>query len=405
MRRTTGAVTPPSGAVTDNELAQLHRAELAIVKLRWFGIAGWLVILQRGDFPVSPVVVYAVFTFSLLYTALSHLQIRRARAIRFSAMATTLIDSGIVALICLVTRGIDSDLYPFFYLTVLATSIRFGVRETFVVLLLNSLLSLALFRVAPGSTAPPSELLLRLFYLVFAALLGGLLSHEAKRAFRLALVEKDRARDLLWRLIHAEEEGRKRVAGEIHDRMSGSLFELVHGIDRCRNQLLERDPASALRLARLGQEARACGDEIRALMNELRPSVLDDFGFSEALREFVASLQEAGELEVTLRVAGEAGAIRPEVNVALFRILQEAVLNVRKHAAARHVAIEFCRDDPGRLRLVVSDDGRGFDPVAVTARHFGLRTMKERAEACAGRLEVASRLGAGTAVTVIVPAA
>ncbi|MGH9886988.1 MAG: sensor histidine kinase, partial [bacterium] len=249
------------------------------------------------------------------------------------------------------------------------------------------------------------ELGLRLFYLLFATFLASVLSRDARENLRVARTARDRARDLLWRLIHAEEEERKRIAAEIHDRMGRRFFELHYGIDRCRGAIGAGQPEAAALLERLGGEARAFGDEIRDLMNELRPTVIDDFGASEAVREYGAALIEQGELRVRLDVDADANAARPEVNVALFRILQEAVLNVRKHAAAKELAIELRRDAPkDTLVLVVRDDGRGFDPRAAARGHLGLLTMRERAEACGGELEIQSDPGRGTRVRVAVPA-
>jgi signal transduction histidine kinase len=214
---------------------------------------------------------------------------------------------------------------------------------------------------------------------------------------------RDRARDLLWRLIHAEEEERKRIAGELHDRMGHRLFELTFGIDRCRRAVGDGSDVAVL-LERLGADARACGDEIRELMNQLRPSLLDDFGASEAVKDYGAALQESGELAVRLDVDPDANAARPEVNAALFRILQEAVLNVRRHARAKQLWIELRRDArAGLLELRVRDDGCGFDGSAPTRGHYGLLTMRERAEACGGAFEIESAPGSGTRVRVSLP--
>jgi signal transduction histidine kinase len=204
-------------------------------------------------------------------------------------------------------------------------------------------------------------------------------------------------------VIHAEEEERKRIAGELHDRMGHRLFELTFGIDRCRRAVGDGSDAATL-LERLGSDARACGDEIRELMNQLRPTVLDDFGASEAVKDYGAALLESGELAVRLDVDPDANAARPEVNAALFRILQEAVLNVRRHAQAKELWIELRRDArTDRLELSVRDDGRGFDPGASPRGHYGLLTMRERAEACGGELQIESAPGRGTRVRVLLP--
>ncbi len=386
------------------ELDHLRRTEAVVARLRWLGIASWLLILQHAEPTAAPGIVYGVYAACVAYAVATHRLARRTASIRRTAIASTAGDALIVTAICLVTGGIESDFYPYFYLTIPATAMRFGVRETFVAFAWHALLSAVLFVVAPAPDGAPSDLVLRVFYLLFSTLIGSLLSREARESSRLARAERDKARRLLWRLMHAEEEERKRVAGEIHDRMGRQLFELTYGIDRCRDLLDSDATAARSTLARLGADARACSDTTRTLMNELRPPVLDDFGFTEALREYVAALAEHGELAVALDVDDALRSARPEVNVTLFRILQEAVVNVRKHAAAARLWIEFRRADAERLRLVVRDDGRGFDPATPARGHFGLLTMRERAEACGGALAIHSAPGAGTEIAVTVPA-
>ena len=390
-----------------SELDHLRRAEALLVKLRAFGMVTWLFILDPADFTAPDRVVFATYAVVALYTFITWLQVRRGRAVRGGAIATTILDGVVVAAICAPTGGIASDFFPYLYMTQIGTSVRFGAVPAFAMLAVNAVLSIALFSapVAGPVEVTGRDLGLRLFYLLFATILASVLSRDARENLRMARTARDRARDLLWRLIHAEEEERKRIAGEIHDRMGRRFFELHYGIDRCRGAIGDDRPEAAALLERLGGDARAFGDEVRELMNELRPTVLDDFGASEAVREYGAALIEQGELRVRIDVDADANAARPEVNVALFRILQEAVLNVRKHAAARELAIELRRDpEEGKLVLVVRDDGRGFDPRAAARGHFGLLTMRERAEACGGELEIESDPGRGTRVRVEVPA-
>jgi two-component system NarL family sensor kinase len=389
-------------------LAHLHRAEALLVKLRVFGMVSWFFILDPAAFTAPARVVYGTYAAVLVYTLATWLQVRRGRGIRGGAIATTVLDGVVVAAICSVTGGIASDFYPYFYLTGIAVSVRFGTLPAFAMLAVNAALTLALFAFAPHAAArEPSghDLGLHVFYLLFATILGNVLSRDARENLSLARSARDRARDLLWRLIHAEEEERKRIAGELHDRMGQRFFELYYGIDRCRDAIGAEKPEAATMLERLRGDARACGDEIRELMNELRPTVLDDFGASEAVKEYGAALLEQGEFALRVDVDASANAARPEVNAALFRILQEAVLNVRKHAQAKSLEIELRRDARSdTLVLVVRDDGRGFDARAAVRGHFGLLTMRERAEACGGAFEVASVPGQGTRVRVEVPA-
>lgn len=227
---------------------------------------------------------------------------------------------------------------------------------------------------------------------------------ENARLFEGLVRERQRKQELLWRLLHAEEEERKRIAGYLHDQLGRRLFELHYGLRQCQEQIGESDPLICEILARLDGEARRCGDEIRAIMNELRPAVLDDFGFPEALQEFVASLQARGEFtQVQLEIDRNAAVADREAHLVLFRVLEEAVLNVRKHASARRLWIRFGPMGPRHAGLVVRDDGVGFEPSAIPPGHLGLLYMRERMEAVGGSLEVRSRPGQGTEVVARVP--
>jgi signal transduction histidine kinase len=238
----------------------------------------------------------------------------------------------------------------------------------------------------------------------FAALLGSALSRDVRESLDAARAARDRARELLRRLIRTEEEERRRIAADLHDRMGARMFELHYGIDRVQDALQDAKPEVQAQLARLAAGARDCGDEVRELMNTLRPSVLDDFGIGEALRELAHSLDESGELRVRVDIDAGARATRPEVNIALFRIAQEAVLNARKHARASELRIALRLGASDSLVLSVCDDGGGFDPELPVRGHLGVSTMRERAEDCGGTLEIASAPGQGTELRVTVPA-
>jgi signal transduction histidine kinase len=226
---------------------------------------------------VPPRFVWGAYGIAVGYVLTTHVLNRAGRAIRATALGTTLADPMVTALICLVTRGLDSELYPFFYLTTLATSIRFGMTETLATVLLNAVLSAALFLVAPGSTATPSGLAIRVFFLFFVAIEGGLLSRAARHHSR-------RRQELLRQLIRAEEDERRRLAGELHDRVGRRFFEFYSALDRARADVAGRDARTASELARLAESARGCADEVRAVTNELgrRPRRLRHV---EALRE------------------------------------------------------------------------------------------------------------------------
>jgi signal transduction histidine kinase len=401
------------GHITDDTQAHLLRAERQIAWLRWIGMAGWLyILLGTGEVPGWP--VWLVYGGGLVFTLTAHLRVSRgltAGSIGPAARVTTIGDPILTTAMCFVTGGLASVFFPFYYFTLLAAAFRYGAREAAAVLIFNVALTGLLYLAVPG--ADLNRLAVAVFYLAFSALLGVLLAnwaeenlavaHERSRALRGA---RDRARMLLQRLINSQEDERKRIAGDIHDRMSGHLFALRQNVDRIR------EDAQTLQhlhqpLDRLDVEVRDTSSEVRRLMNELRPTVLDELGLAPAIEEYLAELHGTLSFDITFEADPAARSWRGRGDMALFRIFQEALLNIRKHAGANHVSITLrqCRDQNGNdIVLSLRDDGTGFDPSASPRLgHLGLLTMRERAEAVGGRLEIVSAPGQGTLVTAQIP--
>jgi len=216
------------------------------------------------------------------------------------------------------------------------------------------------------------------------------------------LAEKERALETLIRkTIEAQEEERRRIATEIHDGVTQQLVSIWYRLQACGRSLrgdpdrAERDLAAARQLV---DEALA---EARVAIYDLRPSMLDDLGLSPSLRE-LARRQLEGEVELRLEVE-DVGALPPHHEVALYRIAQEAVTNVRKHAGASRVTVTL-RAHPDRVELAIEDDGVGFDlPSSGTSgpqTSFGMTGMAERASLVGGELTVRSARSRGTTVSV-----
>ena len=384
--------------------SELRRAESTLNGLRWLGLAAFPAIAWTSEAIAYPRWLAAAYAGAVLYGAAATLLARSRLDSRRLALFTTVGDAAVVVCWCAPSGGILSDFYPYFYLTLLAASIRFGLRETFLALLLNGLLTIALFVLTPEPPQPARELGIRLYYLVFLSLMGASLSEAARRHLETAVRARDRQQQLFWRMIAVGEEERKRIAGEIHDRVGGSLFEVYQGIDRWRARFPEMAPEAADGLRRLAEDARHCADQVRDLTTELRPQVLDDFGFVEALREYAAFLAERDGLAVDLDVEDDLPRLGRDVDVMLYRVLQEAIVNVRKHARARHVRIELAATSDGQVRLIIADDGVGFDPARTPRGHLGLLYVRERVEGCGGSMRIESAQGRGTTLEVVVPA-
>ncbi|HVJ22648.1 MAG TPA: sensor histidine kinase, partial [Burkholderiales bacterium] len=209
---------------------------------------------------------------------------------------------------------------------------------------------------------------------------------------------------LTRRLVQAEEVERRRIARELHDRVGQSLSALNINLDIVLGKL---EAPAELRSRLLDSVAlvERTLESIEDVMAELRPPLLDEYGLAAALGWYAEDFSRRTGIGVAISDAGgEAGAKAPhEVAVPLFRIAQEALNNVLKHAHARSVRIEISAT-PEHLVLAVRDDGAGFDQAAAPRGRWGMTTMRERAEAAGGSLEVQSAPGAGTIVRARIPA-
>ena len=193
-------------------------------------------------------------------------------------------------------------------------------------------------------------------------------------------------------------EERNRLARELHDAVSQKLFGVVLTAESAAT-LLDRDPDAAReQLTRLGGLAREAQEELRALIDELRPPSLATEGLATALRKHVAVLRRVFGVDVGLRVAG-APRLDPEAEGEVFRIAQEALQNAVRHSHAERVEVRLEADN-GRVDLAVADDGIGFEAAnpELRGRRLGLTSMEERARAVGGVLTIESEPGAGTTV-------
>ena len=160
------------------------------------------------------------------------------------------------------------------------------------------------------------------------------------------------------------------------------------------------------RLEQLQQRIESASQEVRRFSRDLRPSVLDDLGLVPAVKGLLAELEEVG-IATELGISGDSHRLMPDVELALFRIVQETLNNVRRHAQASNVAIDVEFVD-SRVKVAVRDDGQGFELLGspgdfAYAGKFGLLGVEERVQLLHGHLQVQSSKGKGTTVSVDVP--
>lgn len=214
-------------------------------------------------------------------------------------------------------------------------------------------------------------------------------------------LSKSRARHIL----HAQEEERKRIARELHDETSQALTSLLISLT-----LLEESVTDPQGRARINETRTLAHQTLRAVRNmslDLRPSALDDLGLLPALRWYVKEYQQKCGVEAELAVSGLKERLSPEIETALYRIIQESLTNTAKHAHAHHVWVTLTEDGL-LLRATIRDDGQGFDAVGMLRRHWqdrglGLAGMQERAALIDGVVEIESEPGAGALITVTIP--
>ena len=209
-------------------------------------------------------------------------------------------------------------------------------------------------------------------------------------------------RDALRRAVQAQEVERRRLARELHDETGQALTSILLGLAAVeRSESAEAAHAAAAALRELVVETL---QNVRRLAVELRPSALDDFGLEPALRRLGQTVREGGELDVQVEARLGAQRLPADVETALYRIVQEALTNVVKHADARHVSIVLTRKQASVL-VMIEDDGRGFDPKRPSVAGLGLQGMRERVELLDGSFQVEAAPRTGTTLIVELPVA
>jgi two-component system, NarL family, sensor histidine kinase DevS len=208
------------------------------------------------------------------------------------------------------------------------------------------------------------------------------------------------ARDALRRVVAGQEVERRRLARELHDETGQALTSILLGL----RAVDEADDAD--HVAKAVSELRALVvatlQDVRRLAVQLRPKALDDFGLGPALERLVQTFSESSGISVDVETRLGDDRLPSDVETTVYRIVQEALTNVVKHAAANRVSVLVVRRE-SVVAAVVEDDGRGFDPDAARDDSLGLDGMRERVELHEGRMIVESSPGAGTTIQIEVP--
>jgi signal transduction histidine kinase len=209
------------------------------------------------------------------------------------------------------------------------------------------------------------------------------------------------ARDALRRVVAGQELERRRLARELHDETGQALTSILLGLKGLEDA--KDGPEISRSVAELRELVVETLQDVRRLAVELRPKALDDFGLVAALERLAETFAEQTGIGVHVEAALGDARLTPEVETAVYRIVQEALTNVIKHAQAGTVSLVLTRKGD-QVVTVIEDDGRGFDPAQAEDARLGLVGMRERIALVDGRLSVESRPGEGTTIVAEVPA-
>ena len=225
---------------------------------------------------------------------------------------------------------------------------------------------------------------------------------EKLQADRLRGAERREALrgELLNRVVQAQEAERQRIARELHDETGQALTAIGMGLRGISDEIPKGGPADHLN--HLEDLTGHALDELQRLIAGLRPSHLDDLGLSAALRWYAGEVEERSPVSVRVEIEGDEPSMPSLVKVGLFRVSQEALTNVVKHASADEALVRVAYRER-EIELEVADDGLGFDAPGADRPSWGLVGMQERVALMGGEFDLSSRIGEGTRISVTVP--
>lgn len=207
--------------------------------------------------------------------------------------------------------------------------------------------------------------------------------------------------DLLQRLFTAEEDERRALARELHDDMGQTSTAIRTEVAVLQRSGGLNDEATAS-AKRIGESAQHLSNITRQMLQRLRPAVLDSLGLRQALTSMCEQWQSSNLTLCTLSFTGEVDHLNDYASVTVYRIVQEALTNVARHAKAQQVKVQLALDAQG-LHLKITDDGQGMPDAQAVHTGFGLLGMQERVASLSGHLDITSNLGQGVCLSAHIP--
>lgn len=223
------------------------------------------------------------------------------------------------------------------------------------------------------------------------------------KVFGEVIEDARRKQDFGIRIIEAQEDERKRISREIHDGPAQMLANVLMRSDLIDRVFRERGAEEALgEIKSLKQMVRSALYEVRKIIYDLRPMALDDLGLIPTLKKYMQTVEEYNNTEINFTFLGEEKRLPNKLEVALFRLIQESVQNVIKHAEATNITVKV-EFRGNKVNATIKDNGKGFDVEQQKDSTFGLMGMKERIELLEGNFSIDSKIGVGTVVIIQVP--
>jgi signal transduction histidine kinase len=239
---------------------------------------------------------------------------------------------------------------------------------------------------------------------VFLGFAGSMLDVTGRRLAEKGLREANESLQVLSaRLIGAQEEERKRLARELHDDLSQQIAAVSIATGNLKRQIPQDCGDARAHADSIHRKLVQLAEAVRRMSHELHPAVLQYSGLGPALRSYCEEFGALTGLQIALRIEGSFERVAPDAALCLFRVAQEALRNVARHAGVKKASVELQRSG-GVLRLTVSDEGVGMEPGRAGAKAgLGLLNIQERARLVGGKVEIRSDPGQGTSITVEVP--
>ncbi|MGB9780034.1 MAG: sensor histidine kinase [Caldanaerobacter sp.] len=221
------------------------------------------------------------------------------------------------------------------------------------------------------------------------------------KAMNLQLEQLKDKQALSVKIIEAQEEERKRIAREIHDGPAQAMANVLLKSELCEKLITKDVEKAKLELRNLKEIVQQSLKEVRKIIYDLRPSSLDDLGLVPALSRYIKNFEEETGIHVDFTVFSDYYRLSPEIELTCFRVVQEALTNIKKHSKAKNASIKF-EFGMKYVSIIIKDDGVGFEKDKI-GQGYGLMGMRERVEILKGKFEISSFKGKGTQIYISIP--